>query len=149
MNIRSLLIASGIAGIAMAFLSNLPVIYLGNCLACLWLWSGGIFGAWVYHRSEHSITSGQGAVIGVVGGLVGAVLGAVLGTIFGGAGLTSLLSSQAGNAQQLFGSAAGSLGFAGGLSLLELCFTIFIYPVFGAIGGAIGGVILGKPNTSV
>ena len=149
MNTRSLFIASGIAGIAMALLSNLPVIYLGNCLACLWLWSGGIFGAWIYSRSEHSITSGQGAVIGVVGGLIGAIIGAVLSTILGGTGLSSLLGSQLGNAQELFGTAAGSFALAGTLSLLGLMFNIFIYPLFGAIGGAIGGIIFGKPNSPV
>lgn len=148
MNTRSLLIASGIAGIAMALLSNLPVIYLGNCLACLWLWSGGIFGAWLYRHSENSITTGQGIVIGVIGGIIGAVLGSILGTIFGGAGLASLLSSESSNAQELFGTTAGSFTFAGMMSLLGLLINIFIYPLFGAIGGAIGGVIFGSKATT-
>ena len=148
MNTRSLFIASGIAGLAMALLSNFPVIYLGNCLACLWLWSGGILGAWIYRHSENSITTGQGAVIGLVGGLIGVVLGAIFGTIFGGVGLSALLASQASNAQELFGSAGGSFGFAGLMSFLGLLFNIFIYPLFGAIGGAIGSVIFASKTTT-
>jgi hypothetical protein len=148
MNTRSLLIASGSAGIAMALLSNLPLIYLGNCLACLWLWSAGMFGAWIYRRSENSITTGQGVVIGLISGLIGAVLGAILGTIFGGVGLASLLASQSGDVQQLFGEAAGSFTFAGMMSLIYLVFNIFIYPLFGAIGGAIGSVIFAPKTTA-
>ncbi len=149
MNGRSLVIASGIAGFVMALLSTLPVVYLGNCLACMWLWPGGILGAWIYRRSQPNITSGQGAVIGLLAGIVGALLAAVLGTVFGGAGLSSLLASQTNNAQELFGGAAGSLLAAGAMSLLGLLFNVFIFPIFGAIGGAIGGVVFGRPAPSV
>jgi hypothetical protein len=148
MNIRSLLIASGIAGAVMALLSNLPVLYLGNCLACLWLWTSGIFGAWLYSRNEGSTTPGQGAVIGVLGGLIGAVIGAILGTIFGGAGLANLLGSQAGTSEELFGNVAGSYTLAGTFSFLGLLINVFIYPLFGAIGGAIGGVIFRQKTTA-
>jgi len=148
MNTRSLLITSGIAGTAMALLSNLPVLYLCNCLACLWLWTSGVFGAWLYRRIEGLTTPGRGAVIGVISGLIGAIIGAILGTVFGGAGLASLLASQSGTAEELFGSAAGSFALAGTFSFLGLLFNVFIYPLFGAIGGAIGGVIFGHKTTA-
>jgi len=151
MNIRNLLITAGIAGVVMALLSNLPVLYFGNCLACMWLWASGILGAFLYHRFEgsaSSLTAGQGAVIGVVSGLVGAIVGAIVSTLFGGFGLANLLGSQANNANELLGTSIGSLATAGSFSLIGLCFTAFIYPVFGAIGGAIGGVIFGKRATA-
>jgi len=148
MNTRSLLIAAGIAGAVMALLSNLPVLYLGNCLACMWLWTSGILGTWLYRRFEGSTTAGQGAVVGVISGFLGAIIGTILGTIFGGAGLASLFASQSSTAEELLGGAAGPFAVAGTFSLLGLLFNIFIYPFFGAIGGAVGGVIFGKPATS-
>lgn len=154
MNIRSLLMSGAIAGIFIALFSNLPLIYLGNCLACLWLWSGGIFGAWLYRRlqgrgSSTTLTGSQGAVFGLLSGFVGAIVGTVLGAIFGGAGLSTWLVSQSSSAEDLIGGTALSFLTAGYLSILALCFNIFIYPLFGAIGGAIGGVIFGKPAFAV
>lgn len=148
MKISSLLIASAIAGTVMAFLSTLPLISWGNCLACMWLWTSGIFGAWLYrYSSQHPITAGQGAVVGILSGLVGAVIGSILGAIFGAIGLNSLFSSQANDPQSALGGAGLSFLLSTEFSLIGLLFKVFLYPFFAAIGGAIGGVIFGKPST--
>lgn len=140
MNIRSLSIATLVAGAVMAFLSHTPILYLGNCLACMWLWSSGIFGAWLYSRDEGAITPGQGAVIGIFSGLVAAILGAVLSTVFG-TGLGTLISSQADRPEAAAGSILGSFAFVGAISGFNLLCNALIYPTFGGIGGAIGGVL--------
>lgn len=148
MNTRSLLITSAIAGGVIALLSSLPVIYLCNCLGCMWLWTGGILGAWLYHRREMPqfvMTAGQGAVVGLVTGVMAAIFVAILGTVMGGAGISSLLASQSRTLGSVFGTTAGSFATAGVLSGFGLLFTIFIYPFFGLIGGVIGAVIFGKP----
>lgn len=148
MKISSLLIASAIAGTVMGLLSSLPFISWGNCLGCMWLWLSGILGAWLYRYSaQHPITAGQGAVVGILSGLAGAVVGTIVGAIIGALGLNSLFASQTNSAQDLLNGTGFSFLFSSGFSLIGLLFKVFIYPIFAAIGGAIGGVIFGKPNT--
>lgn len=145
MNTRSLLTVSLVAGAVMAILSHTPVIYLGNCLLCMWVWSSGILGAWLYRRKEGFITAGQGAVIGIFSGLAGTILGTILGAIFG-VGVGTILSTQADSAEGMLGSLFGSFALAGSLSVMGVLCNIVIYPTFGAIGGAIGGVIFGSSS---
>jgi hypothetical protein len=140
MNYRSMLIASGVGGLTMAVLSQLPVIQLGNCLGCMWLWGGGIFSVWFYRYLQggaSQLSIGEGTVIGVVSGFFGAIISFLIGTIFGGANIAAVLASRS----DFIESMLGSLAVAGILSFLAFLFNIFIYPFFGAIGGAIGGVL--------
>ena len=146
MKISSLLIASAIAGTIMALLSNLPLIAYGNCLACLWLWTSGIFGSWLYWwlgNPRHSITAGQGAVVGVLSGIVGAIAGTIISAILAALGFASLTTSQADSIEKLFFGEVSSIAI-----IISLLINVFLYPIFGAIGGAIGGVIFGKSNTT-
>jgi hypothetical protein len=147
MNNRSLLITAGIAGLVMALLSSIPVVNLMNCVACLWLWVGGIFGAWLYKRQEGSINGGQGAAIGAIAGVIGAILAAILGTIFGSVGMAGLSALEATTGEDFLGGALGSVVAAGTSSLIGFLFNIFLFPLFGAIGGAIGGVIFANKPT--
>lgn len=147
MNRRSLLLSSGIAGASMAVLSNVPLVNLANCIACMWLWAGGIFGVWLYRNYEGEgtpITPGDGAIIGVVSGIFGAILTTIISALFGGVGLVSLLITQSRTA----GDFLGSIAVAGALSILGLLFNFVIYIMFGAIGGGIGAALLGKSATS-
>jgi hypothetical protein len=147
MNTRSLLISSGIAGATMAVLSNVPVVQIANCLVCMWLWAGGILGVWLYRYyegAETPITSGEGAIIGVVSGVFGAILGTVIGALFGSVGFLNSIVSQSRTAEDLL----GSLIVAGAFSILGLLISFVFYILFGAIGGAIGAALFGKPATS-
>jgi hypothetical protein len=146
METRSLLIASLVGGVVMALLSHLPVISLVNCLACAWLWLSGGFAVWFYLRQERkmSITAGQGAIIGALSGLFGAILGTIVGTIFGGATIAALAAADPSGTLE---GALGSALMAGGFSLIGLLFNIFLYPFFGAIGGAAATAILGKSSS--
>jgi hypothetical protein len=51
------------------------------------------------------------------------------------------MSTQASSAEGLLGGLLGSFALAGTLSGIGLLCNAVTYPVFGAIGGAIGGVI--------
>ncbi len=133
----------------MAVLSNVPLVKLANCIACMWLWAGGIFGVWLYRNYEGEgtlITAGDGAIIGVVSGIFGAILSTIINAVFGGVGLVSSLIAQSGSgtAKEFL----GSIAIAGALSILGLLFNFVIHIMFGAIGGAIGAALLGKPATS-
>lgn len=148
MDTKNVLITGAIAGGVMALLSHIPIIAFGNCLICMWLWGGGIFAVWLYRRLDVSATkveAGEGAILGVVSGVFGAVFGTILGTILGGAGIASLLASRAPVGEEILGSFA----VAGVFSVLGFIFNIFIYPLFGAIGGAIGGTIIKGDSTNV
>ena len=149
MKFGPLFIAGGIAGVVMATLSSVPVIAYGNCLGCMWLWLSGILGAGIYRYSAHTITGGQGAVIGLLSGVVGAIIGAVLSAIFGSIGFASLFSSTMGSTEDtLFPSLTGGGALGTGFALIGLLFTIFLYPLFGAIGGAVGGIIFSRSAPS-
>ena len=65
----------------MGLLSGLPVLQLGNILCGLWIWAAPIFGIWLYARLEGGdveMTSGQGAILGVLAGVVGLIISFVV-----------------------------------------------------------------------
>ena len=146
MNIRALLITSTVAGIVMGLLSNLPIIYLVNCIACIWLWGSGIFAAWFYQRLSApitTITSGQGAIVGTLSGIIGAIVGTIASVIFGGIGLGTIWAPS-GSLEDIANSIGLHLGIASILGIVLFIIYILIYPVFGAIGGVIGSTIFNK-----
>ena len=61
----------------MALLSNLPLLSLGNCLLCLWVWGGGILAAWLYKRLQGTVTVSDGGWLGVLAGLLGGLASAL------------------------------------------------------------------------
>lgn len=147
MNVRSLAIASLLAGVVIAILSSLPLVSMGNCLVCMWVWGGGIFGAWYYWRSEKTVTPGQGAAVGFFSGLLAAILTTILSALIGvaGSGLAAVLEP----AEDVLGSTIASLLMTGAWSIIGLLFNVFFFTIFGAIGGAIGGAIFGRQKAVV
>jgi len=148
MNIRSLLIASGIAGVVMGVLGNLPIIGLLNCLLCAWVWGSAMFAVWLYRRNEKGalVTMGQGAVIGLVAGLIGAVVGAIVSAVVGSASAAVIapMLSQVGDpdTRQMI----EALGAGGGFSIIQLLISLLLNSVIGAIGGLLGAALFGgKP----
>ena len=68
-----------VGGLVMGVLSALPIIYLGNLCCCLWVIAGGVVAAYVLQQNESApITTGDGALVGLLAGLVGAVVHSVL-----------------------------------------------------------------------
>jgi preprotein translocase subunit YajC len=151
MNTRSLLLSALIAGALMGTLANLPVLNFFNCFLCMWIWLGGIFAIYLYNRYERNRTQtaeasasvGQGAGIGAVAGLIGVVVGAVVFAVTSFittpimAQLATLLDIDMGGQQLEFLPLFG----------VFLCTNIFLYPIFGAVGGLLGaGVFWKKPK---
>jgi len=139
MNWKNIFIASLAGGAAMALLSNIPILSLGNCLLCLWVWGGGILGAWVYKRLQGSVTTGEGAWIGALAGLMGGLISAFF-MYLGASGLSisqvsSLLPAEY---QVQFDLESLIRDTITTIALLEVLVFIFV----GAIGGLIGGAIL-------
>ncbi|MFP4439424.1 MAG: hypothetical protein ACLFVO_19450 [Chloroflexaceae bacterium] len=152
MNTRALLITSAIAGFAMALLSNIPLIAVGNCVICMWLWGGGILGAWLYPRFDEAtraVTPGRGAIIGVVSGLIGALLATLISTLFSGSTAQSIQMALA--EMQVTDPQVErmmeSLAEPESIILISFLFNIVLYPLFGAIGGAVGGMIFSRSTS--
>jgi len=152
MNTRALLITSAIAGFAMALLSNIPLINYGNCVICMWLWGGGILGAWLYPRFDaatRAVTPGRGAIIGVVSGLIGALIAILFSALL--SGFTAQNVQMALAEMQITDPQVERMieSFAepASLILISFLFNIVLYPLFGAIGGAIGGMIFGRSTS--
>jgi len=152
MNTRALLLTSAIAGFAMALLSNVPLIAAGNCVICMWLWGGGILGAWLYPRFDEgvrAVTPGRGAIIGVVSGLIGALIATLFSALFSGSTAQSIQVALADmqvtdpQVEQMI----ESLSEPETIVLFSFLFNIVLYPLFGAIGGAIGGMIFGRSRS--
>ena len=137
MNTKNLVIASLIGAVVTAFLANVPVINLLNCLVCLPLWGGPLLATWFYRRQtgtlpmEHAI--GVGILTGVFAGLFGILFG-----LLGMAG-TSELINQAN--QYLPQDSIPPALFTGATALFVSLIGILINVVFGVIGGLIGGAI--------
>ncbi len=159
MNTKSMLLAAGLGGVAMALLSAIPLIgILGSC-CCLWagLWGSGILSVWIYRQSDKAqpgLSVGQGVLLGVLAGLVGAVLASILGglssLIFGGVSSTAYLdyvNQVPGMAESLDETSRQMIEqFASTSSnfLVSTLCNFVIYPFFGLIGGLIGTALIWK-----
>jgi hypothetical protein len=142
MNGRALLIAAGVAGVAMALLSSIPIVSFGNCLLCGWIWGGGIFAVWFYKRMNNGQAGSMGNAIvtGLLAGVIAAVVGSLISALMGGSRAAieqALVQVQNQQGVQLPAGLVGLLT-SGIFTFLLLIVT---YPIFGLIGGAIGGAI--------
>jgi hypothetical protein len=143
MNNRSMLIAAGIGGLVMLALTKIPLINCLNCILCVSYWGGGILAVWVYRQTEKvqpGLTIGQGALVGLLAGVGAAVLAMLVDAIFSGAGTLASLDMIK-NVPGLSTGASDILRQAtayGGSLILKLLCNLILYPLFGAIGGAIG-----------
>jgi hypothetical protein len=152
MNSRSFVLSALIAGVAIGFLANLPVLNIINCFLCLWVWVGGILAVFLYRQFQQGgadLTPGQGAGLGAISGLIGAFVGVVVNAA------TSFVSIPMFERLAEYLQVQGDLPFrTGGLGALVASTFFFFaldavaYPLFGAISGLIGASLLRKPPTT-
>ncbi len=143
-----------IGGILSGVLSAIPFI---SCLCCLWVIGGGLLAAYLLSKvSPESLTTGDGAIVGVFAGIIGSVLNTIVSIPFNAimrdsemiravfdklndyvqdlpAGMEGLLES---------GPFSGSFSIA--WTLLALVFSMIIFSAFSALGGIIGVSIFKK-----
>ena len=66
-------------GLVMGVLSSLPLISAGNFCCCMWIISGGLVAAYVLQQRQVTpITTGDGALVGLLAGLCGAVVALIV-----------------------------------------------------------------------
>ncbi len=136
MDNKTMLLSSLVGAAVMVVLSNVPILSLINCLLCAGIWLGGMAAVWFYRRQTGgmTVTAGQGALLGVVAGVIAAIVGAIISSVFGADAIQSAIEADpTGQVRSVLG------GFVGGGAsfLISFVFNIILYPLFGAIGGAI------------
>lgn len=145
MNTKFLLLTSLIVGVLTALLSSIPLVSAVNCLLCGWFWMGGIFGVWLYRNlTKETLTTGKAVVMGLVAGLIAAVLTTVLGLIFSG-NTVPITPEQMQQLEEAMGESAKIFEDPTTLTLIGAAISLVLYPIFTAIGGAIGAAIF-KPK---
>jgi uncharacterized membrane protein len=120
-----------ISGIPAGLLSGIPIV---SCLCCAWLIMFGFLSAYLFKKDTGTLEIEDGAISGALTGLVAFVITMIISIIFSfiGVGISSLM-----------GEDMAMQGFMSGFSLLFTgLIQIFVFPVFGAIGGIIGAVLL-------
>jgi hypothetical protein len=159
MNTKSMLLAAGLGGVAMAFLTAVPLVGIFGSCCCLWagLWGSGILSVWIYRQTDKTLPAlsvGQGVLLGLLAGVVGAVLGSIFG------GLVSLISGGVSSAAYLdyMNQVPGMSEYmnessrqmieqfasTGSNILVSTLCNFVLYPVFGMIGGLIGTALIWK-----
>jgi hypothetical protein len=162
MNTKSMLLAGGLAGIAMGILAAIPLLGAVSSCCCLWAgrWGCGILAVFLYrtsNKAQPGLTVGQGVVLGLIAGAVGALLASILGgissLIFGGmsngAAVMDYLNQIPGAAESLDASSRQIIEQAAATSgsiLFSTCCKFVIFPLFGMIGGLIGTALIWKNN---
>jgi hypothetical protein len=142
-----------LGGVFIGVLSALPVVNIGNCCCCLWVVGGGALAAYLLQQSRATpITTGDGAVVGVLAGVVGAVVHTILNIpislMFGPmqADLMQRLRSTGGQVppevQQFLDQMQG--GGSTVFILIGFCYMLVVGVIFGALGGLLGALFFRK-----
>jgi hypothetical protein len=136
-----------LAGVAIGVLSALPVVNMVNACCCAWVICGGALAAYLMQQNHPApITTGDGAIVGLLAGLFGAVVGTVLSiplTMMMGPFQAEMMERMLESARDMPPEAREFLeSMSGGAAMgIGLVFTFFMMSVTGAIFGLVGGIL--------
>ena len=146
-----------LAGLVIGLLWSVPFLNLINLCCCLGVIAGGAFAAWLLIKRSPvlPVSSGDGAVVGLLAGLVGAgvylVLGIPIGLVFNQISVVKSIFATLNNpeinrAMEEAIRNAENQGLAERLvgALVGWCITSVISVGFSAIGGLIGVAMFEK-----
>lgn len=156
-NQPSKLVPALIGGGVMAVLSSFPLISLGNCLCCMWILFGGGLAAYLYSKElpeGEMLSSGDGALVGLIAGLFGALFTSLLSSLFILIGFRfspEILQEIMENNQDMppeFRDFMQSWTSEGGLGSFMVIMGLFMNlvtdSIFGTLGGLLGTAIFSK-----
>ena len=141
-------------GLVLGVLSALPVVSVGNLCCCMWLIAGGVVAAYVLQATQPTpITTGDGAVAGLLAGLVGSVVYLVISVP-----VSMMMGPLQNRWVEGLLERGGEMPDAvrpaleamrqGGLTVAGLVFGFFVMLVLGVVfstaGGAIGAALFRK-----
>ncbi|HTK82228.1 MAG TPA: hypothetical protein VL633_08055 [Bacteroidota bacterium] len=139
-------------GIIMALVSTIPFLAFINCLCCAGIMLGGLLSVFFYKNNftpdTPPITAGECMIVGLIAGNIGAVVGSFLSLLFmklfGPVMINAIVDFLHQLNVQLTQDQWNALdkareGNTGAFSfVLGMIGNIFIYGVFGLVGGLIG-----------
>lgn len=154
-----------IGGVALGFVSSIPIINCLNCACCALVLGGGYLAAFLYMKDAPPSVEppyGDGALLGLLTGVFGAVTSTIVGIPF------QLLSSQLGwndmgqiqeaieeagidlppAAEQMIAQ-IGAGGMAVGAIVIGFFFNLVIYSIFAMLGAILGVATLHKKGSSL
>jgi hypothetical protein len=137
---KNFLLAGLAGGAAMALLTNLPILALGNYLLCLWVWGGGMFSVWLYKRLQGSVTLNQAGWLGAMAGLLGGMASGLI-TFYRGTGAGLLPGQIASQLPLAYAEQLQSMGMLPEMVATFALLEVFAFVFLGAIGGLIGGLL--------
>ncbi len=141
-------------GLVLGVLSALPVVSIGNLCCCLWLVAGGVVAAYVLQSNQSApVTTGDGAVAGLLAGAIGSVVYLVVSVpislLMGPVQnrMVERLLQSSGDIPEAMRPALEAMR-QGGLSVLGIIFGFLVMlvlsVVFSTAGGAIGAALFRK-----
>ena len=148
-----------IAGVIFGGLSGLPILYVGNCCCCLWIFATGVLAVWLYSKSAqksgYPMAASDGALVGLVSGLFAGFIASILETIknaFMGeigraAALEQLESIKVPPESQWLidmGRSFLTQGMTITWFLVSLLFTLAMFAVLSSVSGLVTGMILAR-----
>ncbi len=145
-----------IGGTFSGVLSAIPFI---SCLCCLWVIGGGLLAAYLLSKdSKDSLTTGDGAIVGVFAGIIGAVLNTIVSIPFNAMmrnsermraildQVSEIVQDLPAGMEDLFESGPFSGTFSLAWTLLGLVVSMVIFSAFSILGGIIGVSIFKKKS---
>ena len=145
-------------GVAIGVLSALPVVNIMNFCCCAWVVTGGALAVYLMQQNHPApVSSGDGAIVGLMAGATGAIVSSVLaipislamgpfqaemiGRVLEGTRdlppeVQSIFEQMRGN---MTSGAAIGIGF-----VVSLLFSLCFYSIFGLLGGLLGSVMFRK-----
>ena len=141
-----------LGGLFIGVLSALPVVNAGNC-CCLWVIGGGVVAAYLLQQSQSTpVTSGDGAVVGLMSGVIGAVVTAVislpiklmLGPLQ--ARWMERIAQQSGDNPDVAPFLRMMEGGGGAIigTIITFGFMLFLGMIFSTLGGLLGATLFRK-----
>jgi hypothetical protein len=139
-----------VGGIVAGVLTAVPLV---NCFCCLWVIGGAVLAAYLFAKeSPGPMTSGDGAVVGILAGIIAAVTDAFASIPFETMNreyvqrfmdeLSQFSDKMPSGWENWLERRAGE--FSPAWFLLGLLASAVIYAALGAVGGTIGASIFGK-----
>jgi hypothetical protein len=143
-----------LGGVFIGVLSALPIISAGNLCCCLWVVSGGVLAAYLLQQNQASaLTTGDGAMVGLLAGLIGAVVGTLLAIpiMFAFGPIQAQFAARIldnpdvpAEIRQILGNAVSGGGFSVLWFVFTLFFSLIVYAIFGTLGGMLGATLFKK-----
>ncbi len=67
-----------IGGLLTGVLSGTPLVNMGNCFCCMYVWVGSILAAYIFFKDAPFGTLGDGALVGLLSGIIAAAVNTVV-----------------------------------------------------------------------